>query len=179
MSEGNYEEAILAFTAAIEIDTKQALAYVGRGDAYIGSVETEETLSVAQADYEATTELDESLAAAYLGLADVYIRRDKYEKALGILQKGLEKASGNQDITDKIVEFESGSIVDSSQHIRRSNTFYLNGALISYIEYDYNELGDRCSWRNYNIKGDGNSIIYNSCRVSFDEKNRAEQNRFF
>lgn len=37
LSEGNYEEAIIAFTAAIEIDPKRAEAYVGRGDAYVGS----------------------------------------------------------------------------------------------------------------------------------------------
>lgn len=36
LSEGNYEEAIIAFTAAIEIDPKRAEAYVGRGNAYIG-----------------------------------------------------------------------------------------------------------------------------------------------
>jgi len=35
LSEGNYEEAIIAFTAAIEIDPKRAEAYVGRGDAYL------------------------------------------------------------------------------------------------------------------------------------------------
>ena len=35
LSEGNYEEAIIAFTAAIEIDPKQPEAYVGRGDAYL------------------------------------------------------------------------------------------------------------------------------------------------
>ena len=33
LSDGNYEEAILAFTAAIEIDPKRAEAYIGRGDA--------------------------------------------------------------------------------------------------------------------------------------------------
>ena len=33
--EENYEEAIVAFTAAIEIDPNQADAYIGRGDAYI------------------------------------------------------------------------------------------------------------------------------------------------
>ena len=42
LSEGNYEEAIIAFTAAIEIDPNRAEAYVGRGDAYVGSGETEE-----------------------------------------------------------------------------------------------------------------------------------------
>ena len=36
LSEGNYEEAIIAFTAAIEIDPNRAEAYVRRGDAYIG-----------------------------------------------------------------------------------------------------------------------------------------------
>ena len=40
LSEGNYEEAIIAFTAAIEIDPKRPEAYVGRGGAYIGSGET-------------------------------------------------------------------------------------------------------------------------------------------
>lgn len=35
LSEGNYEEAILAFTAAIEIDPKNADAYIGLTDAHI------------------------------------------------------------------------------------------------------------------------------------------------
>ena len=42
LTEGNYEEAILAFTAAIKIDPKQPLAYVGRGDAYLGTAELAE-----------------------------------------------------------------------------------------------------------------------------------------
>ena len=33
--DGDYEGAILAFSAAIEIDPKRAPAYVGRGDAYV------------------------------------------------------------------------------------------------------------------------------------------------
>ena len=64
LSEGNYEEAIIAFTAAIEIDPNRAEAYVGRGDAYIGSGETEENLTAALADYEAAVALDETNAAA-------------------------------------------------------------------------------------------------------------------
>ena len=35
LSEGKYEEAVIAFTAAIEIDPKQADAYLGLADAYI------------------------------------------------------------------------------------------------------------------------------------------------
>lgn len=36
LSEGNYEEAIIAFTAAIEIDSKQADAYIQLANVYIG-----------------------------------------------------------------------------------------------------------------------------------------------
>ena len=38
-------------TAAIEIDPKQAPVYVGRGNAYVLSGETEDNLSAAKADY--------------------------------------------------------------------------------------------------------------------------------
>jgi hypothetical protein len=40
LSEGNYEEAIIAFTAAIEIDPKQPEAYIGIADAYIAQGDT-------------------------------------------------------------------------------------------------------------------------------------------
>lgn len=35
LSEGNYEEAVISFTAAIEIDSKRSEAYIGLSDAYI------------------------------------------------------------------------------------------------------------------------------------------------
>lgn len=41
LSDGNYEEAIIAFTAAIEIDPKQAGAYIGLADAYIAQGDTD------------------------------------------------------------------------------------------------------------------------------------------
>ena len=92
LTEGNYEEAIIAFTAAIEIDPNRAEAYMGRGDAYIGSGETEDNLAAALADYEEAVALDETNAAAWLGLADVYIRQMDYDAAIEVLNKGL---SGN------------------------------------------------------------------------------------
>ena len=61
LSEGNYEEAIIAFTAAIEIDPKRPEGYTGRGDAYALSGDTAENLDAALADYEAALELDETL----------------------------------------------------------------------------------------------------------------------
>lgn len=106
LSEGNYEEAIIAFTAAIEIDPKIALAYVGRGQAYVLSSETEENLVAAQADFEMAIELDDILPDAYLGLADVFTRMNEYNKAVNTLNMGLERTGQNQVIADKIAQIK-------------------------------------------------------------------------
>lgn len=103
LEEGSYEEAIIAFTAAIEIDPKQAPAYVGRGDAYISSGETEENLTAAQTDYEMAIELDETCVDAWLGLADVYIRQEDYKKAVEVLERA-RKIINNQEYLDRIEE---------------------------------------------------------------------------
>lgn len=60
LSEGNYEEAIIAFTAAIEIEPR-AEAYLGRGDAYVGAGETEENLAAALSDYEMAFSINQNL----------------------------------------------------------------------------------------------------------------------
>ena len=104
LSEGNYEEAIIAFTAAIEIDPKRAPAYVGRGDAYVKSGETEGNLAAALADYEKAIELDDASTEAYLSLANVYIRQGDYEKAREILAQGVDKTDSEalQEMLDGI-----------------------------------------------------------------------------
>ena len=106
LSEGNYEEAIVAFTAAIEIDPKRAEAFVGRGDAYVGSGETEENLAAALADYEAALNLDATLANAWLGLANVYLLQEDMENAKDILQEGYDK-TGEKALLDKLESIAS------------------------------------------------------------------------
>lgn len=70
LSEGNYEEAIIAFTAAIEIEPKQAELYLCRARAYnaIGD-------SNAQIDYETALLLDDTLVEAYRALIWIYRRQ--------------------------------------------------------------------------------------------------------
>lgn len=141
LEEGNYDEAIVAFAAAIKIEPNQALAYVGRGGAYIGSGETEENLEAALADYQKAIELDEQNVDAYLGVADVYIRRAEYDMALEILQEG-EKKAGDELITEKIAEIESGSITDSYGNIRKMSGYDETGALnFSEMRIFYDEDG--------------------------------------
>ena len=141
LSEGDYEQAIIAFTAAIEIDPKRAEAYLGRADAYIGSGETEENLAAALADYEAVLALDESCADAWLGLADVYIRQGDYDKAMEILREALDKVGENPDIESKLAELEEGGATDSEGRTRRTTHYDGSGALIGWFEYSYNEYG--------------------------------------
>lgn len=135
LSEGNYEEAIISFTAAIEIDSKRAPAYVGRGDAYVLSGETEEKLSAAQADYEKAIELDETNTDAYLGLANVYIRQGNRDMALKILQNALEKADDNQTILDAIEKLDIKGVYGQTEFHLRSDYIDPNDMSSAQKEY--------------------------------------------
>lgn len=54
LSEGNYEEAIIAFTAAIEIDPKQPNAYLKASEAYMGMGDTEAAISILEEGFAET-----------------------------------------------------------------------------------------------------------------------------
>ena len=54
VSEGNYEEAVLAFTAAIEIDPKSADAYLALADVYETQGDTESLQAILEQGLEAT-----------------------------------------------------------------------------------------------------------------------------
>ena len=163
LSEGNYEEAIIAFTAAIDIDPKRPEGFIGRGDAYALSGDTEDNLSAAQADYEAAIALDETMPGGWLGLADVYIRQGDYDKALEVLREGLDKTGGDQSIADKIEEMESGSFSDSSGNLRRKSYYDENGALTAYFTYTYtyNSQGRTASVTGFDAGG--NQVSHIDC----------------
>ena len=69
LSEGNYEEAIIAFTAAIEIDPKQPDAYLKASEAYMGMGDTEAAISILEEGFAETNNeeiqnrLDEIMSA--------------------------------------------------------------------------------------------------------------------
>ena len=63
LSEGNYEEAIIAFTAAIQIDPKQADAYITLADVYTAQGDTEKAKDILNQALEAIGETAELLAA--------------------------------------------------------------------------------------------------------------------
>ena len=188
LSEGNYEEAIIAFTAVIDIDPKNAGALSGRGRAYVLSGETEANLAAALADFEAAVAADETLAEAWLGLADVYIRMGEYDKAMEVLKEGIDKTGGDQAIADKLAEMEQGMILDSARNVRCEKTYNPDGQMISYTLYEYDSLGRRCGWENWMYEEwpeDGEAILLdepyldNFCIVTFNNQNLPEKYQFY
>lgn len=132
LSEGNYEEAILAFTAAIEIDPKQALSYVGRGDAYICFGETVENLTATQVDYEKAIELDETNASIYIKLAQIHVEQENYIQAENVLRKGLD-ITGEAEIEEILNEL----LISQKNYFTNDMSYVPNGevsgSLMNYL----------------------------------------------
>ena len=61
LSDGNYEEAILAFTAAIDIDPKRPEAYIGLADSYDQSGRPEQAIDILRSAIDLLGELPELL----------------------------------------------------------------------------------------------------------------------
>jgi len=164
LSEGNYEEAIIAFTAAIKIDPKQAPAYVGRGDAYIGSGETEENLAAALADYEQAIGLDETNAEAYLCLADVYIRQGKYEKASETLHNGVT-ATGNEDLRTRLEEVYDLEAKPSTKSTESASAVVATGSCGDNVWWSYDEntqtltIGGNGTMEDYIVKEYDDGVV--------------------
>lgn len=97
LDEGNYEEAIIAFNAAIEIDPKRSEAYSALADAYTGAGEVEKAAEVLQqgcantgdttlslALQEKRLEMENSWKQAYTDFIEEDMEKnDKYENVLG------------------------------------------------------------------------------------------------
>lgn len=88
LSEGNYQEAVLAFTAAIEIDPKNPQAYEGRGDAYWALAQTEagdaqiSACRSAAEDYASAMRYGEETDDLRRRAGDAYFGAQDYEKAV-------------------------------------------------------------------------------------------------
>ena len=117
LEEGDYEQAIVAFTAAIEIDPNQALAYVGRADGYVASEQHENHFQLAQVDYEKAIELDGTDVTVYTRLADAYLQTEDYEKAEDAIRRGREKLGEQEEFSQyeqKIQDVQPLNLADTT-----------------------------------------------------------------
>lgn len=146
LSEGGYEDAIIAFTTAIELDSKQALAYAGRGDAHIGiaqsimseskelSPEAKASFENAIDDYVQAIDLDNLVVEPYMKVADAYITLGDKQAAFDILTLGYE-ATGDDTFQQRIDDFNRPE--SASDIMTVTGTFIMNNEV-------YRE-----AWENY------------------------------
>lgn len=82
LSEGNYQEAIAAFTAAIEIDPKNATIYLGRAEAYAALEQYEQALEDYDSVISIEDQTDEMVVLAHVSRAAMYEKLERYEEAV-------------------------------------------------------------------------------------------------
>ena len=137
LSEGNYEEAVIAFSAAIEINSRQAQAYAGRGAAYADLAENIDRAGEAEDsilnyrkaidDYLKAIALDGTVEEWYRNTSEIYMLLGDQESAKDILQKGINAT--NSDNLRTILEMINGD--DAAVEETASSGF-----LLSYVRYE-------------------------------------------
>ena len=143
LSDGNYEEAIIAFTAAIEIDPKRAEAYLGLADAYIGTGDLDA----------ARRALEDGLAAT--NDADIQARLDESlaEEAGCSHQQPLDGYPRTQEVDygdgrHSLDEYDAyGNLIKNTQYDDAT------GAMLNSSEFSYNEFGQKTAESMYNPDG--------------------------
>ena len=132
LDEGKYEEAVLAFTAVLEIDPRNAEAYSGRAEANMrwaqaavesGQENWDENYDAlwqrydqARSDYYAALELDPENLSAYQNAVHICTLLADEEGALAILQQGLDVLGRIEELVQLAAELgyevdENGQII--------------------------------------------------------------------
>lgn len=113
LSEGNYEEAIIAFTAAVEIDPNRAEAYLGISDCYVAVGDAYAAIDILESGFLETNDdpLQEQLAQLFYELDDE-MKYSRYCTAEMIRQ---------EDITIANRPFYEFSIEDADELLPKSD----------------------------------------------------------
>jgi tetratricopeptide (TPR) repeat protein len=146
LAELDYEQAIVAFNGAIEIDPMCAEAYLGKAEAYEGLGDLEAALETLEEGYERTGEnadIKEQLVQICLALADSYLdidaassAEDKIEacqKAIEILERGYDRTK-DERLSQKLAEVQAA--LEQAQALER-------------IEAVINQLAQSCQQEDY------------------------------
>ena len=145
LEEMDYENAILAFTKAIEVDPNRSEAYVERAKLYVQRG-AEGDLALAAADYEKAIELGEDTVDVFLALAVIYEEQGDLDKALAIIQQGYD-LTGAPELLEKLealqVEEEAEEIEESElvESVAKGGKLHCSGWKI--MERTYFEVCDK------------------------------------
>lgn len=179
LTEANYEEAIVAFTKAIEIDPKQAAAYEKRAEVYTARIQAGGVDDVSQwtdeirgfyasgeADYLIAIELEPKTAGNYEKLAELYLLAGETEKAVDILKKGYEE-TGDEALDKRRQEIEASQITSTVDPSVYNGSMTMEMYMIMpYPEYfgkevnTYDGMGRMTSFEWYDFDGTVSETYY-------------------
>ena len=125
LSEGNYEEAIIAFTAAIEIEPEHAEAYIGLADAYIGLgdlPQARDSLVTGLEAVEDTGNIKNKLSDVQYEIGIEHLENGEYEPAIKAFQDAIENNPKNEDAYLGLAEalMEEGKIDEALDALRKA-----------------------------------------------------------
>ena len=144
LSDGNYEEAIIEFEAAIEIDDKNPDTYIGLAEVYIQQGDLKKAIEILEAGYEKTQQDDsikKKLKETYFSYADATIRKGKFKKAKSILEDASEEISADEEIKAKLDEMENNHFVDSDGNSYLYTYEYYPESKEGYAEVTFDSNG--------------------------------------
>ena len=92
LSEMDYEQAVVAYQMALDIDAKNVKANLGLAEAY----EAQQMYPYAEAVYQNMLENDDRQEEAYKRLAALYIQQNRLEEAKELLEQAAAKTSSDE-----------------------------------------------------------------------------------
>ena len=96
LAQGQFDEAIAAYTKVIELDPESVIAYSNRGEAYYSIGEYDEAI----ADYTRAIEMDPEFWLAYYHRGLAYESKGEYEEAASDYEKVIEIAIDPELVED-------------------------------------------------------------------------------
>lgn len=111
LSEGNYKEAIIAFTAAVEIDPRREESYMGLAEAHIAMGEFDQAVTVLRDAMDIVDDgksVEAALIETYLKRADELIADGDPDAARDLLNEALESGWDDTRIREALSELGDG-----------------------------------------------------------------------
>ena len=153
LSDENYEEAIIAFTAAIEIDPMKPDTYINLSKSYAALGYVDKAVEVLKQAIEAIGETDSLLTALEKYGITVGPRTERYDNGDGTYS--ISEYNENGKLTRYITYRTDGTIVSECQYLpnghERVSWYYDTGTIESFCEY--NAQNNRIEMTNYNTDG--------------------------
>lgn len=149
-----YEEAVLAFERAIDIDDRNMEAYAGAVEAYIGKGSQEELETFYDRTLAVIAELDEEFMAQNMeDIVSIYLAADRVygadpRKVIQILEEGYAKTGANEEIRDYLIQAYLQAAKDAAAAASYEDALVMYDRLLELGSTNAETIGDLCNCLN-------------------------------